>query len=42
MAGRIGSDEDAPRGDWPARSVAEAAGNPVDSTGDGTDGGAQR
>ena len=28
MAGRIGSDGDAPRGDWPARSVAEAAGEP--------------
>ncbi|MGX5669749.1 thiazole synthase [Kocuria rhizophila] len=27
MAGRIGADEDAPRGDWPARSVAEAAGD---------------
>ncbi|RKQ37075.1 thiazole synthase [Kocuria tytonis] len=29
MAGRIGSGEDTPRGDWPARSVAEAAGEPA-------------
>lgn len=30
MAGRIDpADDDAPRGDWPARSVAEAAGEPL-------------
>ncbi|MDV5998396.1 thiazole synthase [Kocuria rhizophila] len=33
MAGRIGTEEDTPRGDWPARSVTEAAGEPV--TGEG-------